>query len=95
MFDNIGGKMKAFAKILCILGIIGASIGFIVMLIGGIEAEEAVVIIMSFVVLGVGILFAWIGSWGLYGFGELIENSDKQTYLLNSIEKKIDRIENR
>lgn len=88
MFDNIGGKIKSLAKVLCILGIIASVIGGIVEI-----ANSAVLPGILTAILGA--LFAWIGSFGLYGLGQLIENSDAQTYRLEAIEKKLDRIENK
>ena len=36
----------------------------------------------------VGSLFSWIGSLALYGFGQLVENSDQCVYYLTSIDHK-------
>ena len=86
MFDNIGGKIKALAKILCWIGIIGSIIGGIVI----IRAGNAVSSYSSYYgssasssssgVLGVltmilGSLLSWIGSFFTYGFGQLIEDT--------------------
>ena len=64
MFDNIGGKIKTVAKVFCWIGII-ASIMLGVMLPFTAEVVFAIII--------VGCLGSWVGSFVLYGFGELIE----------------------
>lgn len=65
MFDNIGGKIKVLAQVVCWIGItISVIFGLISFENGGI------------VVIILGSLFSWIGSFTLYGFGQLIENSD-------------------
>ncbi len=71
MFDNIGNKLKNVAQVFAWLGI-GASalIGIIVM-----AAYEA--IFLGLIIITLGCLGSWISSLGLYGFGQLIENTDK------------------
>lgn len=66
MFDNIGGKIKGFAKIVAWLGIIlSVIIGLLSMATGGI------------LIMIIGGVSSWVGSFVLYGFGQLVENSDK------------------
>ncbi len=65
MYDNIGGKLKALAKIqFLILTVASATVG-IVMLV----SEMALGLLFLF---GVPVV-AWVASWLLYGFGELVE----------------------
>lgn len=69
MFDNIGGKIKFLAKVTCILeALAGVIYGFII-LVG--DTNFLGLLIMFF-----SPLVAWVASWLLYGFGQLIENSD-------------------
>jgi hypothetical protein len=67
MFDNIGGKIKTLAKIICWLGIIISVISGMVLI--GISGLVSVLTIIA------GSLTSWIGSFSLYGFGELIEKT--------------------
>lgn len=65
MYDNIGGKLKTLAKVQFWIAAIASAITGIVMLV-------------SEMVLGLLFLFgvpviAWIATWLLYGFGELVE----------------------
>ena len=75
MFDNIGGKIKTLAKVVCWIGIIGSCLAGFVLLVEGLDVSEEL-ILYGILVAGVGSLFSWIGSFFLYGFGQLIENTD-------------------
>ena len=70
MFDNIGGKIKTLASVIAWLGII-VSVIIGIMLMS--TAEEF--IIAGLIIAIVGSISSWIGSFLLYGFGELVENS--------------------
>ncbi len=76
MYDNIGGKIKKLATILCFIGII------ISILIGIILTVVLDNVLFLLLIGGLGSLFAWIASFCLYGFGQLIENSDHSVRLL-------------
>ena len=69
MFSNIGSKIKAVARVFCWVDIVLSLIVGIVMFalsnLGGI----------GFVIIIVGCLGSWIGSFFTYGFGELIEKT--------------------
>ena len=77
MFDNISDKMKSAATALAILGIIGSIIVGIVMIA---KAEDSyypeIGIWSGWLVIIVGSLSSWVSSFTLYGFGQLIENTD-------------------
>ena len=77
MFNNIGKKIKTLAAVICWIGIIFSIIDFLVMLIYGAVEGEGLFIGLSFAVLVVGGFGSWIGSFFIYGFGQLIENSDR------------------
>lgn len=68
MFANIGGKLKAIAKVMTYLGIATSAIsGLIVMFTN---------FLLGLIVICLGCLGSWIGSLGMYAFGHLIENTD-------------------
>ena len=83
MFNNIGGKIKGLAKVICWLGIILSVIIGIVLIIGATNRNgyyrytDTTTIIYGIIVIVVGSLLSWIGSFVLYGFGELVDNSSK------------------
>ena len=64
MYENIGKKIKGLAVWMFIVDAIGGIITGIVL-----AAEEGIFILIS---IGAPIV-AWISSWLLYGFGELID----------------------
>ncbi len=70
MFTNIGKKIKVLAMVIAWMGIIGSVIGGVVLMD---EADEA----LGLLVMLVGALMSWIGSFFMYGFGQLIDNTDK------------------
>ena len=104
MFSNIGGKIKTLAKVLCIIGIVLSIIwGLIAMSTNAIALShgndsEFVVVIVAFLIgisaAAIGGLLSWIGSFCLYGFGELIdkateiaENTANSSCFTNNVDK--------
>lgn len=73
MFANAGGKIKAVAQVLTWIGIIGSVIGGIALI--------SMNFIAGLLTAGVGSLLSWVSALALYGFGELVENSDIRTNL--------------
>jgi len=71
MFENIGSKIKAVAKVVCWIGIIASIIIGIVLI-----AQDEDMAFVGFLVMALGSLGSWIGSFMTYGFGQLVENSD-------------------
>ena len=69
MFDNIGSKIKTVASTLTVIGIVLSIISGLIVLLDG---EISGLFMMIF-----GSLLSWLGSFLLYGFGQLVENSDK------------------
>lgn len=69
MFENIGDKIKTLAVVLCVLGMIASVIWGIVLFFSS--------FLSGLLVLAVGCLCAWTGSFTLYGFGELIEETQR------------------
>jgi len=75
MFNNIGSKIKGLAKGQFVFStIVGVIIGIVIM-----ANSPDVDDLMFFIGLGVAVLSpfaAWGSSLALYGFGQLVENSD-------------------
>ena len=69
MYDNIGGKIKNWAIWIFIVEAIAAIIGGIAL----IANDNGLV---GFLTIVFGPIAAWVSSWLLYGFGQLVENSD-------------------
>ena len=91
MFNNIGGKIKGLAIFLCWLGIILYVIIGVIMIIAAASSRSYTFdsygekitlstggsIVAGILVIVFGSLASWIGSFFMYGFGELVENSKK------------------
>ena len=65
MFKNIGEKIKVLAVVITIIGCLASIVGAIIC-----WSEDSILI--GFAVLIGGCLFSWLGSFLLYGMGELI-----------------------
>ncbi len=74
MFDDIGGKLKALAKVACGLGIAASIIGAFALWVQNSSYNPTT--FAGVLVLVLGSLASWIGSFFTYGFGALIENSE-------------------
>ena len=70
MFNNIGGKIKAVAA--CFTWI-----GFIASILGGAYIILESELLLGLLVMLIGCFASWLSSLTLYGFGQLIENTDK------------------
>lgn len=71
MFNNIGGKIKVVAMTLCIIGIVFSVIAGFALIV----ADESTML-SGILLIIVGPIASWIGSFMTYGFGQLVENSD-------------------
>ena len=69
MYSNIGGKIKDLAVFVFCLGAV------ITVLVGCFWMFKLKQLIGLVWILG-GPFFSWLGSFTLYGFGQLVENSD-------------------
>lgn len=78
MLNNIGEKIKTLAKVLCWIGIILSVSTGILSLFGGIDYFLS----FGFILLFLGPLLSWIGSFLLYGFGELIAKTTRIAEIL-------------
>ncbi|MBE5777931.1 MAG: hypothetical protein E7331_01220 [Clostridiales bacterium] len=107
MFNNIGGKIKMLAKIICWIGIIASAISAILIWVAGFKTISSysssyygygyspepnfLFILTGLLVLGIGFLLSWVGSFFTYGLGELIEASQQNQYYTTQIEKHINK----
>lgn len=66
MFDNIGDKIKTLAVVITVLGIIASFVSGLVLLFSN-------MVLVGILTMIFGSISAWISSFVLYGFGELIE----------------------
>ncbi len=86
IYSNIGGKIKGLARVLFIIEAIvfalGVFAGTIITIVNLVIYETNPLLIVAYVLLGLlvgfglavaGVFLAWISTWVLYGFGELVE----------------------
>lgn len=71
MFEKIGQKIKILAQVVAWIGIAISYIAGIVLM-----AREDGNPLAGLLIMALGSLSSWIGSFMTYGFGQLIENSD-------------------
>lgn len=70
MYTDIGKKIKSWAKVVCIAEAIAAVIGALIMMF---SAEDGIMMAIGLFLLVGGPVVAWVSSWLLYGFGEIID----------------------
>ena len=76
MFNNIGRKIKTFAKVMCWIGIIASVVAGLVMIATSFSSyAPAAGIVAGILTAVLGSLFSWVGSFMMVGFGELVENT--------------------
>lgn len=73
MFKNIGKKIKKLAQFVCWIGIVCCVITGIVLLILSTK-NFRVFFIPGLLVLILGPVIMWIGSWVLYSWGDTVDN---------------------
>lgn len=72
MYENVGAKIKGVAVIVTAIGFIISVVLFLILISTGTLPMYA----LGVAVLIGGMFISWLSSLALYGFGELIENSD-------------------
>lgn len=79
MFKNVGKKIMTLVTVICIIGfVLSAVAGFVLFYYLGDITDNIVLSIASGVVAAVVLSFLfWIASFAMYGYGKLIDNSDK------------------
>ena len=80
MLQNIGGKTKKLSTIFCYLGLVAAVVAAINCWKGNYCADQTILLMAA--VLAVLAVACWFKSFFCYGFGVLLENSEKQTIYL-------------
>ena len=68
MYDNIGGKIKGLAKAIFIIGAVVSFIAGIALML-----VNDNLIFVGVLIWFLGIIVAWVSSWVIYGFGEIID----------------------
>ena len=88
MFDNIGSKIKIVAIVCTIVGIVASVIAGIVLMAGDVVG-------LGLLVAVGGSFLSWVGSFLLYGFGELITSVNALSSTTMEIYMRLSAIEKR
>jgi hypothetical protein len=87
LYENIGSKIKNWAKWIFIIEAIGSIITAIVLPIASGDPDDFILI--SVLIAIVGPIVAWVGSWILYAFGEFVEKTADNERNTRQILKKL------
>ena len=83
MFTNIGKKIKVLSVIFCVILVIAAIVTGIIFLIDSYDSYDDFEVAIGLIIIIAGPIVAWISSFFMYGFGEIIcllqQSVDPQT----------------
>ncbi len=89
MFDDIGGKIKKLATVVCWTGIIASVISGLMIWSQGLDGDAGIIVFFSgLFTMALGACASWVGTFLLYGFGEIIENLEvlnNNTYEIHAL----------
>lgn len=81
MFNNPGQKIQSFAKFVFIFGTTLSVLCALLSIFGILNSTQDVVVAMNLlytiIILVVGPIVSWLNGLFIYGFGQLIVNTDK------------------
>ena len=82
LYEDIGKKIKHLAKVCFVVEAVGAVIGGFAMMV----SDSDMIGYGLLTVIG-GVLVAWVSSWVLYGFGELVDKTcDLEAHVRYSVQ---------
>ena len=73
MYKNVGKKIKALAKIVCIIGIVLTVVCALIIIVLSFDAGDTELYFTGVIYLIIAPILWYIGSLTTYGFGELID----------------------
>ena len=92
LYENIGAKIKNWAKWIFIIEAIGAVITGIVMMANASDIDD-IFFFAGLLTIILGPVVAWVSTWLLYAFGELVEDihAIRNEYypIINDIKKNV------
>lgn len=90
MFDNIGTKVKGLATLVFVLGAIVSMVGGAA---AGIGAGGFGGFMLFLIIVGVGIVSAYLSVMLLYAFGDLVEKTQRNAEYLSYISEVIGNVD--
>ena len=89
MYKGIGGKIKTLAGVITCIGIL-------LSIVSGVTLMVLDYALVGVLVMLVGFLFSWISTFILYGFGQMVENSDKLVAIEKmKLDSRLDELESK
>lgn len=95
MFDNIGSKLKAFAKVLFwIMTVLYVILGIVVIAGStrsgyGYSYTDESAIVSGILLMILGPLLSWVSAAAIYAFGELVDKTSSTEKRISNIEKHL------
>ena len=91
MFQNVGKKIKILALVIYLLGIFVSVVASVymsdvILFVSGMQEGGSFVLMLLMILGGIGI--SWAISMLIYGFGHLVENSEKMVRLQEDMLEK-------
>ena len=76
MYDNIGSKIKTVAKVVGFAGIVISILTGLLFLLVAFSEEKFSYFGIGILVAILGSIISWASTIALYGFGQIVENTD-------------------
>ncbi len=87
MYKGIGGKIKTLAGVITCAGVI-------LSIVAGVLLMTNDLVLVGILVILAGFLVSWASTFILYGFGQMVENSEKLVAIEKmKLDAKIDALE--
>ena len=87
MFNNIGGKIKTLAVVVCVfIAVACVVVGIGIVMI----AHDDITIFLGVSLMTGGPFLAWVGSFLIYGFGQLVESAENTDKKMVSLLARLD-----
>ena len=101
MFQNIGHKIKMLAIIICVCGIFFSLVSGAFLILAGIFSVReplmgpgqsfyvpgGVFIAAGILTMIFGSLFSWLSTFFMYGYGQMVDNTDRIEQHLQNLER--------
>ena len=98
MFSYVGQKIQTVAKLFCWVGVTLSIVYGCITILGGDIVLGAITkygrsasALAGIFVIAIGSFFSWISSLVLYGFGELVENSERSCFYQKELYENIEK----
>lgn len=89
MYKGIGGKIKTLAGVITCIGIL-------LSIVSGVTLMVLDYVVAGIFVMLAGFLFSWVSTFILYGFGQMVENSDKLVAIEKmKLDSRLDELESK